>query len=167
MWELDHKESRVLKNWCFWIVVLDKTLESPLDYKEIQPVNPNQPWIFTWRTEVESETPIVWLPDVKNQLIGKDPDAGKDWRQEEKGTREDELVGWHHRCDDHKFDMTWGRDLVMDREVWRASVLGFTKSWTRLSNWTEYLACNQGCKGIWTAFWVESRDWLWRKYHLS
>ena len=97
MWELDHKESWVLKNWYFWTVVLDKTLESPLDCKEIQPVHPkgNQSWIFIGRTDVEAETLILWSP-VKNWLIGKDPDAGKDWGQEEKGMTEAEMVGWHH-----------------------------------------------------------------------
>ena len=95
MWELDHKEGWVLKNWCFWTVVLEKTLESPLDCKEIQPVNPkgNQPWIFIGRTDAEAETPILWPPDEKTWLIGKDPDAGKDWGQKEKGTTEDEMVG--------------------------------------------------------------------------
>ena len=99
MWELDYKESWALKNWCFWTVVLEKTLESDLDSKEIQPVNPkgNQSWAFIGRTNAEAETPILWPPDVKNWLIGKDPDAGKDWRQKEKGTTEDETVGWHHR----------------------------------------------------------------------
>ena len=98
MWELDYKESWASKNWCFWTVVLEKTLESPLDSKEIQPVYPkgNQRWIFIGRTDAEAETPIRWLPDVKNWLLGKDPDAGKDWRQEEKGMTEDEMVGWHH-----------------------------------------------------------------------
>ena len=88
MWELDYKESWVLKNWCFWTVVLEKTLESPLDCKEIQPVHPkgNQSWIFIGRTDGEAETPMLWLPDEKNRLIGKDPDAGKDWRWEERGT---------------------------------------------------------------------------------
>ena len=88
----------ILKNWCFWTVVLEKTLESPLDCKEIQPVHPkgNQSWIFTGRTDAEAETPIVWLPDMKNWLIGKDADAGKDWRQGEKGTIDDEMVRWHH-----------------------------------------------------------------------
>ena len=95
MWELDHKEGWVPKNWCFWTVVLEKTLESPLDCKEMQPVQPkgNQSWIFIGRTDAEAETPILWPPDEKNWLIGKDPDAGKDWRQEEKGTTEDEMVG--------------------------------------------------------------------------
>ena len=95
MWELDYKESWVPKNWCFWTVVLEETLESPLDYKEIKPVNlkGNQPWIFIGRTDVEAETPILWLPDVKSWLIWKDPDAGKHWGQEEKGTTEDETVG--------------------------------------------------------------------------
>ena len=105
MWELDHKESWVLKNWCFLTVVLEKTLESPLDCKEIQPVHPkgNQSWIFTGRTDAEAETPLFWPPDAKNWLTGKDPDAGKDWRQEEKGMTEDEMVGWHHQLDGHEF----------------------------------------------------------------
>ena len=97
MWELDYKESWVLKNWCFWIVVLEKTLKSPLDCKDIQPVHPkgSQSWIFIGRTDAEAEAPILWPPDAKNWLIGKDPEAGKDWRQE-KGMIEDEMVGWHH-----------------------------------------------------------------------
>ena len=105
MWELDYKESWVLKNWCFWTVVLQKTLESPLDSKEIQPVHPkgNQSWVFIGRTDIESETPIIWPPDVKNWLIRKDPDARKDWRQEKKGTIEDEMVGWHHWLNGHEF----------------------------------------------------------------
>ena len=104
MWELDCEESWVLKNWCFWTVVLEKTLESPLDCKEIQPVHPkgNQSWIFIGRTDVEAETLILWLPDGKNWLIGKDPEAGKDWGQE-KGTTEDEMVGWHHLLNGHEF----------------------------------------------------------------
>ena len=106
MWELDYKESWALKNWCFWTVVLEKTLESPLDSKEIQPVHPkgNQTWIFIGRTDAEAETPILWPPDVKNWLIGKDADVGKDWWQEEKGTTEDEMVGWHHRLTGHEFE---------------------------------------------------------------
>ena len=99
IWELDYKESSVLKNWCFWTLVLEKTLESPLNCKEIQPVHPkgHKSWIFIERTDAEVETPILWLPDVKNWLIWKDPDAGKDWRWEEKGMTEDEIVGWHHQ----------------------------------------------------------------------
>ena len=98
MWELDHKEGLAPKNQYFQIVMLEKTLESPLDYKENQPVNPkgNQSWIFIGRTDAEAETPILWPPDAKNWLVGKDPDAGKDWRREEKGTAEDQMVGWHH-----------------------------------------------------------------------
>ena len=113
MWELDHKESWALKNWCFWPVVLEKTLESPLDCKEIKPVNPkgNQSWIFTGKTDAEAEAPILWPPDAKNWLIGKDPDAGKDWRKEEKGTTQDEMVGWHHQLDGHEFEQTlWDGD---------------------------------------------------------
>ena len=106
MWELDYKESLALKNWCFWTVVLEKTLESLLDSKEIQPVHPkgNQSWIFIGRTDAEAETLIFWPPDAKNWLIWKDPDAGKDWRQEEKGMTEDETVGWHHRFNGHEFE---------------------------------------------------------------
>ena len=106
MWELDSKESWGPKNWCFWTVVLEKTLESPLYCREIQPVHPkgNQSWIFIGRTDAEAETPILWLPDVKNWLICKDPHAGKDWGQEEKGTTEDEMVGWHHQLNGHEFE---------------------------------------------------------------
>ena len=108
MWDLDCKESWVLKNWCFWTTVLEKTIESLLDCKEIQPVHPirNQSWIFIGRPEAEAETPMLWLPDVKNWLIGKDPVAGKDWRQEEKMTTEDEMVGWHHWLDGHEFEQS-------------------------------------------------------------
>ena len=106
MRELDYKESWMQKNWCFWTVVLQKTLESPLDYKEIQPVPPkgDQSWVFIGRTDVEAETPILWPPDAKTWLIGKYPDAGKDWGQEEKGTTEDEMVGWHQQLDGHEFE---------------------------------------------------------------
>ena len=106
MWELDYKESWVPKNWCFWTVVLEKTQESSLDWKEIQAVHPkgNQSWIFIGRTDVEAETPILWPPDVKNWLVGKALDAGKDWRQEGKGLTEDEMVGWHHQLNIHKFE---------------------------------------------------------------
>ena len=106
MWELDYKESWTLKNWCFWPVVLESIFESPLDSKEIQPVHPkgNQSWIFIGRTDGEAEIPILWPHDVKNWLIWKDPDAGKDWRQEEKGVREGEMVGWHHQLDGHEFE---------------------------------------------------------------
>ena len=104
--ELDHKEGWMLKNWCFWTVVMKKTLESLLDCKEIQPVNPkwNQSWIFIGRTDAEAETPLLWLPDVKSWLIRKDSDAGKDWRQEEKGTTEDEMVGWDLWLNGHEFE---------------------------------------------------------------
>ena len=106
MWELDYKESWALKNWCFWTVVLEKTLESPLDCKEIQPVHPkgNQSWVLIGRTEI----PILWPPDAKSWLIWKDPDAGKDWRLEEKGMPEDEMVGWHHWLDGYEFEQALG-----------------------------------------------------------
>ena len=108
--ELDWEESWMLKNWCFWTVVLEKILESPLDYKEIKPVNPkrNQSWIFIGMSDTEDQTPTLWSPDANNWLIGKYSDAWKDWRQEEKGTTEDEMVGWHHRLDGHEFEHALG-----------------------------------------------------------
>ena len=105
MWELDYKKSWALKNWCSWTVMLEKTLESPLDCKEIQPVHPkgDQSWVFIERTDVEAETPILWPPDTKSWLIWKDPDVGKDWGQEERGMPEGEMFGWHHRLNGHEF----------------------------------------------------------------
>ena len=135
MWELDYRESWAPKNWCFWTVVLEKTLESPLDWKEIQPVHTKgvQSWVFIRRTDVEAETPIFWPPVVKSWLIGKDPDIGKNWRQEEKGTTEDEMVRWYHQLN----GLSGLRKLVMDREAWHAVVHGVAKSQTLLSDWTE------------------------------
>ena len=140
MWELDYKESWVPKNWCFWTMVLENSLESPLDCKEIQPVHPkgDQSWIFTGRTDAEAEAPILWPPDVKNWLIGKDPGAGKDWKQDEKGTTEGEMAGWHHRLGGDEFKWTPG---VGDGQ----GGLACCNSWgckdsdmTERLNWTEY-----------------------------
>ena len=113
MWELDCEESWAPKNWCFWTVVLEKTFESPLDFKEIQPVHSkgDQPWVFFGRNDAKAETPILWSPLVKSWLSGKDPDAGRDWGQEEKGTTEDEMAGWHHQLDGHEFEWTPGTEL--------------------------------------------------------
>ena len=107
---MDHKDDWVLKNWCFWTVVLEKTLESPLDCKEIKPVHPkgDQSWVFIGRTDAEAEALILWPPDAKSWLAWKDPDAGKDWWQKEKGTTEDEMVGWHHWLHGHEFEWTPG-----------------------------------------------------------
>ena len=106
MWELDCEESWAPKNWCFWTVVLEKTLESPLDCKEIQPVHPegDKSWVFIGRTDAVAETPILWPPHAKSWLIGKDPDSGRDWGQEEEGMTEDVMAGWHHQLDGHEFE---------------------------------------------------------------
>ena len=143
MWELDYKESWAPKNWCFWTVVLEKTLESSLDCKEIQPVHPkgNQSWMFIGRIDAKAETPILWPPDVKSWLIGKDPDAGKDWGQEEKGMTEDEMVGWHHPT-----QWTW---VCVDSGSWwwtgRPGMLQFMglqrvkHNWATELNWDKML----------------------------
>ena len=135
MWELDCEEGWVLKNWCFWPVVLEKTLESPLDCKEIQPVHSreDQPWVFFGRNDAKAETPVLWPPHVKSWLIGKDCDAGTDWGQEEKGTTEDEMGGWHHWLDGREFEWTpgVGDGGLVCCDSW------VTKSRTWLSDWTE------------------------------
>ena len=137
--ESDCEESWAPKNWCFWTVVLEKTLESPLACKEIKPVHPkgNQPWTFIGRTDAETEAPILWPPDVKSQLTGKDPDAGKDWGQEEKGAAENEMVGWHHWLNGHEFQQSL-RDGDGQRSLaccgsWSLKELDTTEG----LNWTE------------------------------
>ena len=139
MWGLDCKERWVPKNCCFWTVVLEKTLESPLDCKEIKPVHPegNQSWRVIGRTDAKAETPILWLPDAKNWLIRKDPDAGKYWRQEEKGTTEDEMVGWHHQLNGHEFEQAPG--VVDGQESLACCSPWGSQSQTWLSDWTELL----------------------------
>ena len=141
MWELDSKESLVPKNWCFWTVVLVKTLESPLDCKEFQPVHPkgDQSWMFIGRTDVEAETPVLWPPHAKSWLIGKNPDAGRDWGQEEKGMTEDEMVRWHHRLNGHEFGWTPevgdGQGGLVCCDSWGHKESDMTE---RL-NWTKYI----------------------------
>ena len=127
--EWDYKESWAPKNWCFCTVVLEKTLESPFDFQEIQPVNPkgNQSWIFIGGTDAEAETPILWSPDAKSQLIGKALDAGKDWRQKNKGVKEDEMVRWHNWLNGCEFEQT-PQELEDDREAWHAAVHEVTES---------------------------------------
>ena len=136
--ELDCEESWAPKNWCFWTVVLKETLESPLDCKEIQPVHSerDQSWVFIGRTDVEAETPILWLPSEKKWLIWKDPDAGKDWGQEEKGVTEDEMVGWHDRHNGHGFG--WTQSWWWTR---RPGVLQFMGSQRVRHNWATELNC--------------------------
>jgi len=139
MWELDCEESWALKNWCFWTVVLEKSLESPLDCKEIQPVHPkgDQPWVFFGRNHTKAETAVLWPPHAKSWLIGKDSDAGRNWGQEEKGTTEDEMAGWHHWLDGHGFGWTLGvgdgQEGLAFCDSWGCKELD-TIEWL---NWTE------------------------------
>ena len=175
MWDLDHKEGWMPKSGCFWTAVLEETLERPLDFKEIQPVHPkgNQSWMFIGRTDAKAETPILWPPDAKNWLTGKDPDAGKDWRQEKKGTTEDEMVAWHHRLNGHEFEQAqgigdghgslvccspWGR-LESDTTEWL--------NWTELSihiydtiDIFMHMPYTHTCRHICTCD-KESTKWLW------
>ena len=149
MWKLEYKESWVPKNWCFWTVVLEKTLESPLDCKEIQPVHPkgDQAWVFIGRTDVEAETPKLWPPDVKSWLTWKDPDVGKDWGQEGKGTTEDEMVGWHHRLGGHGFGWTpgvgYGQRGLACCGSWGHRV---RHNWVTELNWVPWLVKSRGKK---------------------
>ena len=141
--ELDCEESWVPKNWCFWTVVLDKTLESPLDCKEIQPVHPkgNQSWIFIGRIDAEAETPILWPPHAKSWLIGKDSDGGRDWGQEEKRTTEDEMAGWHHWLNGPEFEETL-RDSEGQGSLVCCSPWGCKEpDTTEWLNWTELITC--------------------------
>ena len=139
MWELDYKESWMPKNWCFWTVVLEKTPESPLDCKEIQPVHSkgDQPWVFFGRNDAEAQTPVLWPPDTKSWLIGKDSDAGRDWGLEEKGTTEDEKAGWHHWLDGSEFEWTPGDGNVQGRLVCCDSWGCKESDMTEWLNWTE------------------------------
>ena len=142
MWELDCEEGWAPKNWCFWIVVLEKALESPLDCKEIQPVHPkgDEPWVFFGRTDVKAETPILWPPHAKSWLMGKDSDVGRDWRQEEKGTTEDEMAGWHHWLDGHESGWTAGAGDGQGGLEFVLQFVGWQRvghDWATELNWTE------------------------------
>ena len=166
MWELDCEESWAQKNWCFWTVVLEKTLESPLDCKEIQPLHPkgDQSWVFIGRTDVEAETPILWPPDAKSWLIGKDPDAGKDWWREEKRTTEDQMVGWHHWLNGHELGWTPG---VGDGQggLECCSPWGHKKSHVaEWLNWTEeWIFSNIASVSMICRYWLWREMWSHRK----
>ena len=159
MWELDHKEGWTLKNWCFRSVVLEKTLESPLDSKEIKPVNPkeNQPWIFIGRTDAEAEAPILWPPDAKSWLTEKDPDAGKNWGQEEKAVTEDEMIRWHHWLNGHEFKQT--QEVVKDREAGPAAVHGVAKNQRWPNQWTTTSYIVQPCYRLQRIIKEQNVDW--------
>ena len=161
MWELDYKESWALKNWYLWTVVLEKNLESPSDCKAMIPINPkgNQSWIFIGRTDSEVEALILWPPDAKNWLLGKDPDAGKNWRQEENGTTEDETVRWHHRLDGHEFEhglgVGGGHGSLACCSPWDCKKWNMTEwlSWNSSSSWQwecnrEWHALGAACEGV-------------------
>ena len=159
MWELDYEESWTPKNWCFWTVMQEKTLESPLDCKVIQPVHPNgdQSWVFIGRTHVEAETPILWPPDAKSWLIRKDPDAGKDWWQEEMGMTEYEMVGWHHWLDEHGFGWTPGvgdgqGGLALQRvgQDWEAQLFCRRMS-SLLLHWPLHVVCTSQSAYSWSS----------------
>ena len=153
MWDLDHKESWALKNWCFQTVVLEKMIESPLDSKEIKLVNPkgNQPWIITGMTDAETEAPIFWPPDTKSQFIGKDPDTGKDWRQKEKGWQR---IRWLDSITDSILLMNLSKlwKIVEDRGAWCATVHGVEKNWIQISDWTTTKTTTMVCVGNFSCY---------------
>ena len=163
MWDLDHKEDWASKNLYFWTVVLE-TLESPLDSNEIKPVNTNgnQSWIFIGRTDAKAEAPILWPPDVKNWLIGKDPDAGKDWRQEEKGMIKDEMVEWHHQLNGYEFEQAPGvgdgQGSLECYSPWGHKELDTIET----LNWTELNCHQQNFNGM-----KMTKLWLLKKYHFN
>ena len=168
LWELNHKKGWALKNWCFRTMVLEKTPEIPLVSKETKPVNlkGNQPWIFIGRTDAKAEAPILWPPDSKSQLIGKDPDTGKDWRQE-KSMTEDELAGWIINVMDMNLGKLW--EMVGDREAWRAAVRGVLENQKQLGDWTTISVNSvQGCVASERITWVQKRlvfkTGKWRGY---
>ena len=167
MRELDCEEGWAPKNWCFWTVMLEKTLESPLDCKEIQSVHSegDQLWDFFGRNDAKAETPVLWPPHVKSWLIGKDSDAGRDWGQKEKGMTEDEMVGWHHWLDGRLGEL---QELVMDREAWRAAIHGVANSRIRLSDWSDLIWGDDrgwddwmALPTLWTWVGVNSGSWWW------
>ena len=160
MWELDHKENWALKNWCFWTVVLEKTLENPLDCKETKPVHSkgNEPWIFIRRTDAEAEAPILWPPDVKSWLT--DSDAGKDWRQEEKGTTEDEMVGWYHRFDWHEFEEALG---VGDEQGSLASCSSWGHKESDTTEWLNWTGLKY-CSKLYNLQLVVKNPQMWRNH---
>ena len=174
MWELDYKASWVLKNWCFWTVVLGKTLESPLDCKEIQPVHPkgNQSWIFIGRTDAKAVSSILWPPNAENWLIEKDPDTGKNWRREEKEMTEEEIVGWHHQLDGHEFEQALGIGDGQGSLLCCNPLLGLQRVGHDLVNWTELNVVWGILDCVYTVYFKNREDrafnYIWEKgYYIN
>ena len=160
--ELDHKQSWALKNWCFWTVVLEKTLESPLDCKEIQPVHSkgDQSWVFFGKADAKAETPVLWPPHTKSWFIGEDPDAGRDWGQEEKGTTEDEMVGWHHRLNGQVSSWVKNPPAMQRMQATWVGKIRWRRTWQPVPVFLPRESCGQRSLAGYSPWVTKSQTWL-------